>query len=135
MGATPNEVYLSNGEHPRTIVSAVGSKPWPLLDDLRPPTNVDGCHRRVPADRWATTSGGGDCAAVPTPGAARALRWPVRQEARQQIGRTSAVKLAGRPFHPFRSTVIGQGISIGKNRRRELKGSSTARSFAAWRLA
>jgi NADH dehydrogenase len=143
VGATPNEVYLSNGEHipTRTIVSAVGSKPWPLLDDLDVPRDDRG---RLVTDAFLRVDGrddlwaGGDCAAVPHPKGGTCP--PVALFAKkhgQQIGRNIGRSLAGRPFRPFRSTVIGQGISIGRRTAvGELKGVPLKGSFAwlMWRV-
>ena len=71
-GATPLEVYLSNGEHvpTRTIVSAVGTKAPPLFDTIELPRDERG---RVRTDACLRVEGfenvwaGGDCAAVPHP--------------------------------------------------------------------
>ena len=71
-GATPLDVYLSNGEHvpTRTIVSAVGTEAPPLFDTIEIPRNERG---RVRTDACLRVEGfenvwaGGDCAAVPHP--------------------------------------------------------------------
>ncbi|MEP6910444.1 MAG: FAD-dependent oxidoreductase [Actinomycetota bacterium] len=119
-GATPNEVYLSNGEHipTRTIVSTVGSKPWPLLDQLEFPKDGRG---RLVTDEFLRVDGrldvwaGGDCASVPYPKGGTCP--PVALFALKhgaQIGRNIGRMLADRSLKPYRSDVIGQGISLGK---------------------
>lgn len=119
VGATPNEVYLSNGQHipTRTIVSAVGSKAWPVLDDIPLPRDERG---RLVTDEFLRVDGrddlwaGGDCASVPHPRGGTCP--PVALFAQQhgiQIGKNIRRSLAGKPLRPFRSGVIGQGISIG----------------------
>ena len=54
-GATPLDVYLSNGEHvpTRTIVSAVGTEAPPLFDTIEIPRDERGrvAHGRLPARR------------------------------------------------------------------------------------
>ena len=70
--ATPLEVLLSNGERvpTRTIISAVGTRPTPVLAALDLPRDERG---RVGVDRTLRVEGhehvwaGGDCAAVPHP--------------------------------------------------------------------
>ena len=142
-GATPNEVYLSNGEHipTATIVSAVGSKPWPLLDDLELPRDERG---RLVTDEYLRVDGrpdvwaGGDCASVRHPHGGTCP--PVAlfaQKHGQHIGRNIRRGLAGKSLRPFRSTVLGQGISIGKRTAvGELKGIPLKGRFAwiMWRL-
>ena len=71
-GATPLDVYLSNGEHvpTRTIVSAVGTEAPPLFDTIEIPRNERGRVRTdaLPARRGLRERlGRGDCAAVPHP--------------------------------------------------------------------
>jgi NADH dehydrogenase len=138
VGATPNEVYLSNGEHvpTRTIVSAVGSKPWPLLDDLDVPRDP---HGRLITDEYLRVDGrsdlwaGGDCAAVPHPrgGTCPPVALFAKKHGRQ-IGRNLTRTLAGRPPKPFRSTVIGQAVSLGKRTAvGEMKGLPI-KGFPAW---
>jgi NADH dehydrogenase len=118
-GATPNEVYLSNGDHipTRTIVSTVGSKPWPILDEIDLPKDSRG---RLVTDEYLRVDGrpelwaGGDCGSVPHPKGGTCP--PVALFAKKeglQIGKNIARALAGKPLRPFRGTVIGQGISIG----------------------
>jgi NADH dehydrogenase len=118
-GATPNEVYLSNGEHipTRTIVSTVGSKPWPILDEIDLPKDSRG---RLVTDEFLRVDGrpelwaGGDCGSVPHPkgGTCPPVALFAKKEG-QQIGKNIARSLAGKPLRPFRGSVIGQGISIG----------------------
>jgi NADH dehydrogenase len=118
-GATPNEVYLSNGQHipTRTIVSTVGSKPWPILDEIDLPKDSRG---RLVTDEFLRVDGrpelwaGGDCGSVPHPkgGTCPPVALFAKKEG-QQIGKNIARSLAGKPLRPFRGSVIGQGISIG----------------------
>jgi NADH dehydrogenase len=119
-GATPNEVYLSNDEHvpTRTIVSAVGSRQWPLLDDIDVPKDERG---RLVTDEFLRVDGrsdlwaGGDCASVRHPHGGTCP--PVAlfaQKHGDHIGRNIRRAIAGHVLRPFRSTVFGQGISIGK---------------------
>ena len=118
-GATPNEVYLSNGDHipTRTIVSTVGSKPWPILDDIPLPKDERG---RLVTDEFLRVDGradlwaGGDCGSVPHPKGGTCP--PVALFAKKhglQIGKNIRRTLAGKQPRRFTSGVIGQGISIG----------------------
>lgn len=120
VGATPNEVHLSNGQHvpTRTIVSTVGTKPSPLLDGLDLPRDGRG---RIIVDEYMRVEGrpglwaGGDNAAVPHPKGGTCP--PVAAYAMkhgQQIGQNISRALSGRPLRPFKSTVIGQAVSIGR---------------------
>lgn len=118
-GATPNEVYLSNGDHipTRTIVSTVGTRPWPLIADLDLPKDE---HGRLATDEFLRVDGrddlwaGGDCASVPHP---RGGTCPpvalVAQKHGLQIGENIKRTLAGRSLRKYHASVIGQGISIG----------------------
>jgi NADH:ubiquinone reductase (H+-translocating) len=120
VGATPNEVYLSNGEHipTRTIVSTVGTKPSRLLDGLglerdeRGRVRVDATLRvQGRDDLWA----GGDCASVPHPKGGTCpptARWAVVHGRR--VGRNIARAAAGKTPRPFRTVVRTQGVSIGR---------------------
>lgn len=120
VGATPNEVHLSNGQHvpTRTIVSTVGTKPSPLLDGLDLPRDERG---RIVVDEYLRVEGrrdlwaGGDCAAVPHPKGGTCP--PVAAYAMKhgmQIGRNISLTVAGKPPKPFKATIIGQGVSIGR---------------------
>jgi NADH:quinone reductase (non-electrogenic) len=120
VGATPNEVALSNGLHiqTRTLISAVGSKPNPLVESLPLARDERG---RIVVDEYLRVEGredlwaGGDCAAVPHPHGGTCP--PVALFARlhgTHIGRNLRRVVAGRPLRPYRSNVIGQGISIGR---------------------
>lgn len=142
VGATPNEVVLSNDQRvqTRTIISAVGSKPVPLIENL--PLDHDERGRLV-VDEFMRVAGrddlwaGGDCAAVPHPKGGTCP--PVALFARHHgthIGRNIRRSLAGRRLRPFRKTVIGQGISIGaRTAVGEVKGIPMRGKFAwiAWR--
>ncbi len=118
-GATPNEVYLSNGEHipTRTIISTVGTKPWPLIADLDLPKDERG---RLVTDEFLRVDGrsdlwaGGDCASVPHPRGGTCP--PVAlfaQKHGRHIGKNLKRAVAGRDLRAFKSDVLGQGISIG----------------------
>ena len=119
VGVTPTDVYLSNGENvpTRTIVSAVGSKAWPLLDQIPVPRDARG---RLITDEFLRVDGrddlwaGGDCAAVPHPKGGTCP--PVALFALghgQSLGGNLRRALAGKPLKRFHSDVLGQGISIG----------------------
>jgi NADH dehydrogenase len=119
-GATPNEVYLSDGSHvpTRTIVSAVGSKPWPLLEGVDALKDDRG---RLVTDEYLRVGGrddvwaGGDCASVRHPRGGTCP--PVAlfaQKHGDHVGRNIRRALAGRPLRAFRANVLGQGVSIGK---------------------
>jgi NADH dehydrogenase len=116
---TPTEVRLSTGERipTRTVVSAVGMKPQPIVTRL----GLDADRRgrivtdemcRIP-DRpglWAA----GDCAAVPKPGGGTCP--PVALYALKQgahLGRNIARQLAGEAPTRFRWPGIGQAASVG----------------------
>ena len=118
--ATPNEVSLSNGERipARTIISAVGTKPNPLVERLpfekddRGRIVVDWC-LRVPGRPgiWA----GGDSAAVPNPRGGGACP-PVAIYAMKhgaKIGSNIARGLTGKRPRRFNYPGIGQGASVG----------------------
>ena len=139
-GATPKEVYLSNGEHvpTRTIVSAVGTKPSPLLDGIDLPRDERG---RLVTDKYLRVDGrndlwaGGDCAAVPHPHGGTCPPVALFAKKHGHIGANLRRTLAGRSLKPFRSTVIGQGISIGKRTAvGEMRGMPI-KGFFAGRLA
>jgi hypothetical protein len=135
-------VYLSNGEHipTRTIVSSVGSKAWPLLDEIDAPRDERG---RLITDEYLRIDGrsdlwaGGDCAAVPHPHGGTCP--PVALFAMKHgkhIARNIRRAMAGGSLKPFRSTVIGQGVSIGKRTAvADVKGMPMKGFFAwlAWR--
>ncbi len=120
VGATPNEVHLSNGEHvpTRTIISTVGTKPVAVLEGLPLERDPRG---RVVVDEHLRVAGrdnvwaGGDCAAVPHPQGGTCP--PVATYAiahGAHLGRNLSRSLAGNPAKPFRSGVIGQAVSIGR---------------------
>jgi NADH:quinone reductase (non-electrogenic) len=118
--ATPSEVVLSNGAHvpTRTIVSAVGTRPNPLLDQLpferddRGRVVVDACLRVPGYDGvWAA----GDCAAAPHPKGGTCP--PVALYAcrlGRQLGENVARVVRGDPPRPSRVNVRMQGVSIGR---------------------
>jgi NADH:ubiquinone reductase (H+-translocating) len=117
---TPNEVHLSGDRvvPTRTIVSAVGTKPSPLLETIELPLDERG---RVRTDRFCRVLGhenvwaGGDCACVPHPDGGTcppvgiyALKHGLR------IGRNIGRVVAGKEPRPFRYPGLGQGVSIGR---------------------
>jgi NADH dehydrogenase len=120
VGATPNEVHLSNGERvpTRTIISTVGTKPVAVLAGL--PLEKDSRGRVVVGDDlrvvghenlWA----GGDCASVPLPGGGTCppvATWAI--EHGKHVGLNLSRVLAGEETKPFRSGVTGQAVSIGR---------------------
>lgn len=120
VGATPNEVHLSDGSKvpTRTIISTVGTKPVPALEPLALERDERGRvvvdeHLRVlrHEELWA----GGDCASVPHPKGGTCP--PVATFAiahGSHLGRNLDRVLQGRPTKPFRSGVIGQAVSIGR---------------------
>ena len=113
VGATPNEVVLSNGQRiqTRTIISAVGSKASPLIQNL--PLDHDE-HGRLVVDDFLRVEGrddlwaGGDCAAVPHPQGGTCP--PVALFALlhgKHLGRNIVRSVIGRRLRPFRKNVIG----------------------------
>jgi NADH dehydrogenase len=117
---TPNEVHLSGGVivPTRTIVSAVGAKPSPLLDTIDVPRDDRGrvrtdafCRVLERENVWA----GGDCACVPHPDGGTcppvgiyALKHGLR------IGKNIGRTVAGKELKPFKYPGLGQGVSIGR---------------------
>ena len=144
VGTTPIAVHLSNGVHvpTRTVISAVGTRASPLLDQLDVPRDDRG---RVKVDEFLRVDdverlwAGGDCAAVPHPrgGTCPPVGLYAIQHGRQ-IGRNLARELEGRPLRPFRFAGLGQGVSIGRRRAvGEVKGIALKGTFTwlIWRLA
>ena len=140
VGATPLDVYLSNGEHvpTRTIVSAVGTQAPPLFDTLDIPRGTRG---RVGTDACLRVEGfenvwaGGDCAAVPHPSGGTcppvgiyALKHGTR------IGKNLRRVVQGKAPEPFRYPGLGQGVSIGRRTAvGELRGIRV-RGLLAWAI-
>ena len=120
VGATPNEVHLSNGErvHTRTIISAVGTKPSPVVTAL--PIELDS-HGRIKVDECMRVHGHdglwavGDCAAVihPRGGTCPPTALWARKEG-LHLGRNVAAAATGGEPKPFRGQVRMQGISLGR---------------------
>lgn len=118
--ATPSEVGLSTGERvpTRTIVSAVGTKPAPLLDTITLPradrgrVQVEASCRVVGFENvWAA----GDCAAVPHPSGG--ICPPVGLMAMAQgytLGANILRQVRGQQLKPFKWKGLGQGVSIGR---------------------
>jgi NADH dehydrogenase len=118
-GATPNEVFLSNGMHvpTRTIVSACGMRPQPVVEALDLPVDD---HGRIVTDRYLRVEGhddvwaGGDCASVRhrdggtcPPVGLYALKHGAR------IGANITHAVRGEPLEPFDYSAFAAGISIG----------------------
>jgi len=120
VSATPHEVVLSNEERvpTRTIVSAVGTRPAPILEGLGLPSDDRG---RVRVDESLRVEGhdhvwaGGDCASVQHPrgGTCPSVGIYALKHG-EQIGRNIDRVITGRPVAPFRYKGLGQGVSIGR---------------------
>ena len=118
--ATPDVVVLSNGDRvpTRTIVSAVGTRPSPLLAPLGLPQDARG---RVVVDDTLRVEGrehvwaGGDCAAVPYPrgGTCPSVGIYALKHG-SHIAKNIERSVAREPLRPFRYTGLGSGVSIGK---------------------
>jgi NADH dehydrogenase len=117
---TPHEVGLSDGERipTRTIVSAVGTRPAPILDGLPLPRGDRG---RVVTESSMRVVGyenvwaGGDCAAVPH--VSGGVCPPVGTYAMQMgthIGKNIRRQLGGQALKPFAWPGLGQVVSIGR---------------------
>jgi NADH dehydrogenase len=140
--ATPNEVNLSNGERipTRTIISAVGTKMPPMVEQLRG-LEKDERGRLVTDDKlrvlgdyedvWAA----GDCAAVPLPFKPGQTCPPVAIYAMKQgyrVGKNIARVASGKRPQKFWYPGIGQGASVGnRSAVAELKGIEIT-GFPAW---
>jgi NADH:ubiquinone reductase (H+-translocating) len=118
--ATPGEVRLSSGDRieTRTIVSAVGTRPNPLVESL--PVEHDDRGRMV-VDRFLRVEGrddlwsGGDCAAVPHPKGGTCSPQALYGLAHgRTIGDNIVRSVRGRPLKAFRKDVRMQGVSIGR---------------------
>jgi NADH dehydrogenase len=133
---TPTEVRLSSGARipTRTVISAVGMKPYAIVARLELETDGrgrivtdDACRVVGHPDLWAA----GDCAAVPKPGGGTCP--PVAIYALKQgqhLGRNIVRQLDGSATKPFRWPGIGQAASVGNRYAvAELKG------FQFWGLA
>jgi NADH dehydrogenase len=120
VAATPNEVHLSDGRRipARTIVSAVGTRPNPLVENL--PLERDSRGRllvnpflRVNGhdDLWA----GGDCASVPHPhgGTCPPTALYACMHGRH-LGRNLVRAVRGERLRPYRLDMKMQGVSIGR---------------------
>ena len=118
-GATPNEVFLSNGMHvpTRTIVSTCGTRPQPVIQALGLPADEQG---RLLTDRYLRVEGredvwaGGDCASVPHRHGGTCP--PVGLYALKHgslIGANIRRAVSGQPLEPFTYSAFAAGISIG----------------------
>jgi NADH dehydrogenase len=138
--ATPHEVVLSNGERvpTRTIVSAVGTRPSPVLAALGLPLDERG---RVRVDETLEVEGAegvwaaGDCAAVPHPNGGTCPSVGIYAlKHGEHVARNIERRLANEPLRPFRYTHFGTGVSIGKRTAvGEVKGVSV-QGLPAWLL-
>ncbi|HUQ22359.1 MAG TPA: FAD-dependent oxidoreductase [Gaiellaceae bacterium] len=119
-GATPLDVYLSNGDHvpTRTIISAVGTQAPPLFDTIEIPRDPRG---RVRTDACLRVEGfenlwaGGDCASVPHPDGGTCPPvgiYALKHGAR--IGKNLRRVVREQEPQPFRYPGLGQGVSIGR---------------------
>ena len=138
--ATPNEVLLSNGERvpTRTIVSAVGTKMPPVVEQLDLPKDERG---RIVTDEACRVPGhdgvwaAGDCASVPLPGKAGATCPQVALYAMKHgrlIGKNLVRVADGKEPKPFTFPGLGQGASVGRRSGvGEVKGLEI-KGFPAW---
>src|SRR3954453_20658748 len=144
--ATPNHVDLSNGERvpTRTIISAVGTKPPPVVSSL--PLEKDERGRRI-TDEYCRVPGhegvlwaAGDNAAVPLPFKKGRTCPPVAiyaMYAGKRIGKNIALQAEGSKPKKFRFPGIGQGASVGRRSAvAELKGIEITGlpAWLVWRL-
>jgi NADH dehydrogenase len=117
---TPGEVGLSNGQRipTRTIISAVGTRPPRLVEQIALPRAANG---RIQVDVQLRVAGqtnvwaGGDCAAVPHP--TGGICPPVAVYALEHgktIGQNILHTINGRQPAPFRFVSFGQGVAIGR---------------------
>jgi NADH dehydrogenase len=119
-GATPHDVYLSNGEHvpTRTIVSAVGTEAPPLFDTIEIPRDARGRVRtddRLRVEGFENVWAGGDCASVPHPDGGTCPPvgiYALKHGAR--IGKNLKRVAGGKQPEQFRYPGLGQGVSIGR---------------------
>src|SRR3954447_8376262 len=129
---TPNHVDLSNGDRvpTRTVISAVGTKPPPVVASL--PLEKDERGRLV-TDEYCQVPGhegviwaAGDNAAVPLPFKKGQTCPPVAiyaMYAGKRIGKNIALGVEGRKAKKLRFLGIGQGASVGRRSAvAELKG-------------
>ncbi|WP_158301905.1 FAD-dependent oxidoreductase [Paenibacillus mesophilus] len=118
--ATPNEVGLSNGSRvpARTIVSAVGTRPGPLIDSLPIVKDdrgkvVTDAHMQLPGypNIWAA----GDCASIPHPlgGTCPPVGIYALKEG-AHVARNILRAAENKPPLPFAYRGLGQAVSIGR---------------------
>lgn len=116
---SPSEVRLSNGEQipTRTIISAVGTKPAPILATLDVAKDERG---KLKAARTLQVEGqtnlwtGGDCAWVPHPkgGSCPPVGIYALEEGKV-IAQNILRAVRGEPLRPFSYPGLGQAVSIG----------------------
>jgi NADH dehydrogenase len=118
--ATPHEVRLSDGRRvpTRTIISAVGTKPNPLVEGLPVEKDTRG---RIVVDAFLRVKGrsevwaGGDCASVPHPhGGTCAPVALYGLKHGRMIGANLERMTRGKALRPYRHDVKIQGVSIGR---------------------
>ncbi|MEX2193961.1 MAG: FAD-dependent oxidoreductase [Thermoleophilaceae bacterium] len=138
--ATPNEVQLSNGERipTRTIISAVGMQPQPIVEKLDLPKDEGGrivCDEHCRVEGYEDIWAGGDCAAIPLPKNPGVTCPSVAIYAMKQghkIGKNLSRVATGKEPKPFTYPGIGQGASVGRRYAvAELKGIEI-KGFLAW---
>jgi NADH:ubiquinone reductase (H+-translocating) len=119
--ATPQQVTLSNGERvpTRTIISAVGTRPNPLVAGFDLEKDTRG---RIRVQRTGLVAGrsdiwaGGDCAAFPMPkgGDSPSVALYAYKHG-EHIGRNlGRVLVEGTPPQPFKWPGLAQGASVGR---------------------
>jgi NADH dehydrogenase len=144
--ATPNHVDLSSGDRvpTRTIISAVGTKPPPVVAGLPLEKDKRG---RIITDEYLRVPGyegvvwaAGDNASVPLPFKKGETCPPVAiyaMYAGKRIGKNIALGVQGKPPKKFRFPGIGQGASVGRRSAvAELKGIELTGlpAWLVWRL-
>src|SRR3954462_1271815 len=144
--ATPNHVDLSNGDRvpTRTIISAVGTKPPPVVGSLPLEKDERG---RIVTDEYLQVPGhegvlwaAGDNASVPLPFKKGRTCPPVAIYAMyegKRIGKNIVLGVDGRKPKKFRFPGIGQGASVGRRSAvAELKGIEMTGlpAWLVWRL-
>jgi NADH:quinone reductase (non-electrogenic) len=143
---TPNHVDLSNGDRvpTRTVISAVGTKPPPIVASLPFEKDERG---RIVVDEYLRVPGyegvvwaAGDNAAMPLPFKKGETCPPVAiyaMYAGKRIGKNIALGAEGKKPKKFRFPGIGQGASVGRRSAvAELKGIEITGlpAWLVWRL-
>lgn len=120
---SPHEVGLNNGQRipTRTVISAVGKKPSPLVQKLDLPHDERG---RIKTDSTMRVIGqehiwaAGDCAAIPNPNNPAEHTCPSNAvwalEEGKHLGKNIAAVVRGEKPTPLAYKGLGQGASIGR---------------------